>query len=385
MGKKKKTKKTEKVDSKKKIEKKPKAKKEKKKAKPKVSKVLKKDRRTLSLESREIWKKNIVLVVIVVTLAILNVWFFYGGRRVDNSIRFNEKNQQLDSNKNANESVQNNNVNENDNLSPEERKIIQSLIQEKELASWKTYKNTTYSLQLKYPQDWLEPETIKPEDGNKFRLKISFRNGASQGDSKKGFDIYIYRLLSTRYNLYPNYSDNLVLKDTAAADLSNCGDLETAYLGEKKYPAMKVYYLKNDPCFRETYFYSLRNGVYAYDFVPIPSGGINFYVYDVEKKVKEDFPEFYRIMATLNFSIARSTVSGPTSKPGEVTNKPVKTVTRKPAGIRCPENIQHPHKSANKGNHRDEDCCPDPDEWPKAGCAYSAHDYSIMLKGPSHK
>lgn len=58
-----------------------------------------------------------------------------------------------------------------------------------------------------------------------------------------------------------------------------------------------------------------------------------------------------------------------------------------PAGkVSCPEkNDGHPSKSKTKGKHMDEDCCPDPDEWPKPGCVYSARGYSIMLKGPVKK
>jgi len=37
-------------------------------------------------------------------------------------------------------------------------------------------------------------------------------------------------------------------------------------------------------------------------------------------------------------------------------------------------------RSPNKGNHVDEDCCPDPDEWPNIACAYRPSDYAIMLK-----
>ncbi|MFA5777196.1 MAG: hypothetical protein WC906_02050 [Parcubacteria group bacterium] len=51
--------------------------------------------------------------------------------------------------------------------------------------------------------------------------------------------------------------------------------------------------------------------------------------------------------------------------------------------LSCPEsNYGHPSKSDTKGKHMDEDCCPDPDEWPKPGCVYDAKGYSIMLKGP---
>lgn len=46
------------------------------------------------------------------------------------------------------------------------------------------------------------------------------------------------------------------------------------------------------------------------------------------------------------------------------------------------EDLGDPSKSDTKGKHVDEDCCPDPDEWPKPGCVYNAEGYAIMLKGP---
>ena len=50
--------------------------------------------------------------------------------------------------------------------------------------------------------------------------------------------------------------------------------------------------------------------------------------------------------------------------------------------LSCPEsNYGHPSRSDTKGKHRDEDCCPDPDEWPKLGCSYDAKGYSIMMSG----
>jgi hypothetical protein len=50
-------------------------------------------------------------------------------------------------------------------------------------------------------------------------------------------------------------------------------------------------------------------------------------------------------------------------------------------GATCAEKNDHPGYSDTKGKHMDEDCCPDPDEWPKPGCAYSASGLSLMLKG----
>lgn len=55
---------------------------------------------------------------------------------------------------------------------------------------------------------------------------------------------------------------------------------------------------------------------------------------------------------------------------------------RNPAagGRRCAEENDHPGKSDTKGKHTDEDCCPDPDEWPMPGCYYTPAGYALMLK-----
>ena len=43
----------------------------------------------------------------------------------------------------------------------------------------------------------------------------------------------------------------------------------------------------------------------------------------------------------------------------------------------------HPsYSQKNSVFHQDEDCCPDPDEWPKPGCIYDARGLALMLKGP---
>ena len=62
-----------------------------------------------------------------------------------------------------------------------------------------------------------------------------------------------------------------------------------------------------------------------------------------------------------------------------------KKVKAAPVRQRSCNNDDKPQKSETKGKHVDEDCCPDPDEWPKPGCVYNAKDYSIMLKGSPAK
>lgn len=60
------------------------------------------------------------------------------------------------------------------------------------------------------------------------------------------------------------------------------------------------------------------------------------------------------------------------------------TIIRRPLvqKISCAEKNDHPSYSDSKGKHMDEDCCPDPDEWPKPGCTYSPSGRALMLKGP---
>jgi len=57
---------------------------------------------------------------------------------------------------------------------------------------------------------------------------------------------------------------------------------------------------------------------------------------------------------------------------------------RTTSGAKCPAKHDRPTISQrNHTNHMDEDCCPDYDEWPKPGCAYTAEDFKIMLPGPT--
>jgi len=53
-----------------------------------------------------------------------------------------------------------------------------------------------------------------------------------------------------------------------------------------------------------------------------------------------------------------------------------------PKKISCQEKNDHPQKSKTRGKHRDEDCCPDPDEWPNTACVYSQKGLDLMLKKP---
>lgn len=337
----------------------------------KKKKALKSEERTLNLESREIWKKNVVLALILLLVLALNGWLYFREKSPGNKgnaappIKENPEPVAV--------SVENTNDNvvpqdEMDGLNEQERKIIQELMDKQEMESWKTYKNTAYSFILKYPSDWPEPVVIKPEDGQKYKYKVSFRNGAANEENQKGFDVAIYKLLSLKSGTQPTYSDSLVLKETAAEDYGNCNGIEGTNVGPNEYPALAIKVLKDDPCFSEAYFLSLRKGLYVYDIVPIPEGGISYPGYDGEQKTKGTLPEFEKTVSTFSFiktmgartvAVRRISAPLPTGK------------TKRTGGKRvcAKSNGGHPEKSG-KGKHMDEDCCMDPDETPNPWCAY---------------
>ncbi|MFH1182924.1 MAG: hypothetical protein V1690_01535 [Candidatus Moraniibacteriota bacterium] len=370
MVKNKKPKKVKKEKRKKKIKGDTKTKKTIKKAKASKTKVLKGSGRTLSLENREIWKKNMVLVVFVILLAILNGWLYLRGRKIDESTDQLAKQQEsprIASVENANDNAAP--ADNMDGLSEQEKKIIQDLLDKKELESWKDYKNTAYSFMLKYPSDWPEPVAVKPEKGQKYKFKVSFRNAVTDEKEQKGFDIYIYRLLKSKSYIQPDYTDNLIKKDTVAEDYSNCSEIGTASIGKNKYPAMEMYHLQNDPCFSEAYFLVLEKGAYIFDVVPVPQGGVGYDGYDGRRKVAETLPEFGKMLNSFNFiqvAARRTTVVRRITAP-----KPL-AKTRIVGGKRmCANKNDKPRKSkTNHGKHMDMECCLDPDEYPNPWCSY---------------
>lgn len=345
---------------------------EKKEKKPVASKIS-------SPEKHEIWKKNFILAGIVILLVLLNLGIYLAKHRQKQILPTRNVTTTPATLENSNQ----NNQPEAQKDETESDKEIQTLLKEQEMGNWKTYQNRVYGFQIKYPDDWPDPTVSGPQNGFKYRAKISFRANQEEGKNPNGFDIDIYRSLRTNAKPKPNYSDNLSLKDSAESNFENCKSLEIFSIGTAEYPALQIKALSDDPCFKEAYFFSLQKGFNIFDFIPIPGSGIGYSGYDGEKVVGEEFPDFYRILSTFGFRLVRQTsqqTNNPATKP---IAKPVQLkveVPRVSRGIRCPEKIQHPHSSNTKGKHVDEDCCPDPDEYPKAGCAYSAHDYSILKK-----
>lgn len=241
-----------------------------------------------------------------------------------------------------------------------------------ETAQWKTYENKTYGISIKYPPGWSEPKAVSAQTGDKFLQKVSFLN--SGGNSSKGFELYVYS--STKFP-GPAGTDSLVQKK-GLAGVEGCPGFDNIFLGENGYPAKEVGIEAGSSCYEATFFYNLVKDGFTYNIVPIASG----YVLDnfsYKMNLVSNFPEFYQIVSTLNLENKEDPVEASSRVVKNIIRPKVKFV---PNLRRCAEKNDHPKNSKTKGKHMDEDCCPDPDEWPNPHCAYSAGGLNLMRSAP---
>jgi len=339
-----------------------------KETKKKKDKKSAKTQKVSQSEKLEIWNKNFILAGIVIILVVLNAGF-YIHKKYRNKAQ-NVPNIQTPDTAAIQEKTSEQPKTKEELEKEEQDKIIQALLEKQEMEKWKTYKNTAYGFMLKYPDNWLDPVVIKPEKGVKFRYKVSFRNASAEEAGQKGFDVVVYRSNKlSGGNTEPEYTDNLVIKDSAAENYENCLEPDVHEVGPNKYPAIEVSALKDDPCFQETYFFSIQKGSNIFDVVPFPEGGVGYPDYDGEKKVAETLPEFNRILST--FELLTIAAKKTTVVPRITAPKPVAKVKNVGGKRVCAKKNDKPHKSKqNKKKHMDMECCLDPDEIPNPWCTY---------------
>lgn len=243
-------------------------------------------------------------------------------------------------------------------------------------ASWKTYENQKYNFSVKHPQDWQAPKEDYPGPESNYLLKISFdAQENSKGKSPKGFDVFIYS--SARFPSYLG-TDSLVKKN-GIINPKDCPHFDDITLGEAGYPATEINIAAGNPCYKETFFYSLTKNGFTYNIVPRFGNGYNIENYDEKINLLKVFPGFYDIVSTLSLAGKENIIQ---SSRRVVQKAIVPARAKYTAGGSCPNKHDHPSYSKTKGKHMDEDCCPDPDEWPNPRCAYSGGALGLMRSGP---
>ncbi|MFA5925844.1 MAG: hypothetical protein WC831_02825 [Parcubacteria group bacterium] len=243
-------------------------------------------------------------------------------------------------------------------------------------ADWKTYENKNHHLSLKYPPAWQDARENFANKGENYLLRISFdEKGLMGGNGVKGFDVFIY---SAAKFPGPIGTDDLKKKAENIL-LEDCPHLDDITLGEKGYPAKEVNVSRDNPCFEETFFYSLTENGYTFNIIPRQEK--NKIIFEYGKKIDTlgNFSEFYDIVSTLDFAQQESIIQIPKKIIRRVASP---AQVRYTSGARCAEKNDHPRNSKTKGKHMDEDCCPDPDEWPNPHCAYSSSALNLMRARP---
>ncbi|MDD5489511.1 MAG: hypothetical protein PHP25_02435 [Candidatus Moranbacteria bacterium] len=245
-------------------------------------------------------------------------------------------------------------------------------------ANWKIFESVKYGFSIKYPNGWQEPVETSAPSGSNYLSRIEFKN-SSGTKGKENFDIYVY---SAAKFPGPLGTDNLKKKNENVDPKECASHFDDITLGQEGYSAKEVNIKADDPCWEETFFYSLTKNGYTFNLVPSFGSSYDIKNFDEKIDLVKIFPAFYDISSTFNFeekeSVAQS--SGRAVQKAASPPKP-----RYTAGARCPRKNDKPSYSKTKGKHMDEDCCPDPDEWPNPRCAYSGGDLGLMRSGPSAK
>ncbi|MFA6193964.1 MAG: hypothetical protein WC726_03840 [Parcubacteria group bacterium] len=250
-----------------------------------------------------------------------------------------------------------------------EKKFIgETVLEPVDTSGWDTYRNQWYGFEIRHPDSWtgMQYKTSTTKNSS-YETIYKFRKDASgEGDPYIGFDVAIY---STRKVKSIQQTDDLIRKEDAPEDTSNCRFSEELTLGEENNVFQKVSVRQSDACFEPAYFFSVAKDNYLYDVIPVAKEGADS-VADPEKDVNKNFPEYKEVASSIKFiPVSRPAAKSPV-KPRISARRPV---SAKVAGGRlvCAKKNDKPSKSKkNKPGHLDLECCLDPDERPNPWCSY---------------
>lgn len=262
-----------------------------------------------------------------------------------------------------------------------EKKFIGETITEPvvDITGWDTYRNQWYGFEIKHPDSWTNMSYRTSASKNSLYETIyKFRKDSNgENDPYVGFDVAIY---STKKAGSVDQANDLQKKDNAPEDTSICPFSQNLTLGEGDTTFQKVSVSRGNACYKPAYFFSATNGDYMYDIVPVAKDGAET-PENLEQDVNKNFPEYKQVVASLKFI--------PVTQP-VIDSRPRITAPHPVAGtvvsgrIICSAKHDHPsYSNKHKGKHLDEDCCPDPDEYPNPWCSYSASELSVMISHPS--
>jgi hypothetical protein len=229
-------------------------------------------------------------------------------------------------------------------------------------SNWKAYEDPTYHFSIKYPSEWPASKTQKINDPDyEYEYEADFgTKDTLDGNGFEGFSIFIFPTEKCSPTNRGSGSENPSCA-TKKTKVSNGTDGTDQADGIVEFSTL----------------------AYTYTLVPyIPNSGAD------PNLIKKASLEFNGAENTFSYNPnlkvikpAPPKITSPPKPPTPIGKKGKLTGAVSSGGrLVCPHPNRKPKKSPNQGNHVDEDCCPDPDEWPNIACSYKPGDYNIMLK-----
>jgi hypothetical protein len=237
-----------------------------------------------------------------------------------------------------------------------------------DVASWKIYRDPIYNFTLKYPSEWADPIAKKINDPDfDYQYQVSFGTAETlTGNGGEGFSVFVFPTpnCSEGQNQGGSGCATVTLKTPAGSGSNqNIFEFQSQVYSYTIVPAV----IENDP-----------GSSLVKAMGPIADAAQKTFVLDPALKLIQQKKEI------------AGTPAGPApSKDTKVSGAAIAVIgrvgkltgaVRSGGKMVCPHPNHKPQRSPNKGNHVDEDCCPDPDEYPNAACAYKPSDYAIMLR-----
>lgn len=272
--------------------------------------------------------------------------------------------------------------------------------------NWKRYRNDKYGFSLNYPDTWAQPREENGSKENNYVLKVSLGTEEGQkGSNVDGFYVFVYPSDVCLGGIPSSGSSG---KSYNVSDANNLAEFIANQAKKSSSCVSKRISVKGDVLPEEVNIYQLAGADYNYLITPFmdknnkASDKFKTQWINVLKSFLLNSPKLKRpdsseakmkkpnvIFATLDLKKPKIEL---VASYLETKNLPVqyapKNFSRQVynpnqeyflSGI-CRHPGRKPEYSKTKGDHVDEDCCPDPDEWPNPSCHYSASGYNVLLR-----
>lgn len=244
---------------------------------------------------------------------------------------------------------------------------------------WKVYKDKKYYFEIKYPSYWIDPQakTVNDKDfAYQYEVKFGTADTLDENDNE-GFSVFVTKKDSSDENI--DLGDCMASSPKTQQRASSSED--SGQTNPKDQCLLyKLQIAGEDPGY---YSYQFMGMDFEYNFFPTLSDSPKSSLLATKNMTQFEaaantFALDFEAIEIMKKKTAERLRQQAIAAEKERIKSLYRPSTQKSV---CIEKHIHPSKSDKQGKHIDEDCCPDPDEWPNLRCKYKPSDYAIMLKG----